>query len=205
MSESTMSGFSSSAEALPRKTICKCSAVFLCSAGSIQVHFFVAFLALRKLCSSYYFFDFWFNKFISIRIKICANAWTIFLVQKFPCGERFMLSSFMHKLEVKRNCLRWRCGSVIFVLTISLIWDVTRLLWSFEAKYPSPVILVFQKTMFYANRWLKIRIVSCERAFVTPGRNIGKLAAKSKEERTPSAMRPVGKYHNEKFESYLLL
>lgn len=151
------------------------------------------------------FFDFWFNKFISIRIKICANAWTIFLVQKFPCGERFMLSSFMHKLEVKRNCLRWRCGSVIFVLTISLIWDVTRLLWSFEAKYPSPVILVFQKTMFYANRWLKIRIVSCERAFVTPGRNIGKLAAKSKEERTPSAMRPVGKYHNEKFESYLLL
>lgn len=128
-----------------------------------------------------------------------------FLVQKFPCGERFMLSSFMHKLEVKRNCLRWRCGLIIFVLTISLIWDVTRLLWSFEAKYPSPVILVFQKTMFYANRWLKIRIVSCERAFVTPGRNIGKLAAKSKEERTPSAMRPVGKYHNEKFESYLLL
>lgn len=59
--------------------------------------------------------------------------------------------------------------------------------------------------MFYANRWLKIRIVSCERAFVTPGRNIGKLAAKSKEERTPSAMRPVGKYHNVKFESYLLL
>lgn len=151
------------------------------------------------------FFYFWFNKFISIRIKICANVWTIFLVQKFPCGERFMLSSFMHKLEVKRNCLRWRCGSVIFVLTISLIWDVTRLLWSFEAKYPSPVILVFQKTMFYANRWLKIRIVSCERAFVTPGRNIGKLAAKSKEERTPSAMRPVGQYHNEKFESYLLL
>lgn len=75
----------------------------------------------------------------------------------------------------------------------------------FEAKYPSPVILVFQKTMFNANRWLKIRIVSCERAFVTPGRNIGKLAAKSKEERTPSAMRPVGKYHNVKFESYLLL
>lgn len=132
MSESTMSGFSSSAEALPRKTICKCSAVFLCSAGSIQVHFFVAFLALRKLCSSYDFFDFWFNKFISIRIKICANAWSIFLVQKFPCGERFMLSSFMHKLEVKRNCLRWRCGSVIFVLTISLIWDVTRLLWSLK-------------------------------------------------------------------------
>lgn len=103
------------------------------------------------------------------------------LSQKFLCGERFMLSSFMHKLEVKRNCLRWRCGSIILFWQYCF-FEAFRVNSKFTTEVSSQLtMLSFLSIRTYGDQRFDSK--SCGRASVTPGRNSGKVAAKSKEEK----------------------